>query len=555
MISIFIDYKLTRFQHEIKHALNFIFQTLGYGYCYIADTGQLKDNDILLIYGYTEPTSEELKSIARRYITIFIQSDPNLFDPKGFSLEKLRSSLKVIKLLSPTPVISARQFQHPAENFSDSSIHAGKINFDIVGNVFFHLASLEPLIDGNRTPEGWFNESASLFAAHRDTPYVDNLLWLLDSMIKEHTRAKGVYITQKHYWPQAQQAAATLSHSVDSLQKWNYSSLLLSFGTDLLLLFSLNFRALLHDLAGKFRYLFTNYELYWNFEEFRNLEQDSGCLSTFFLATDKDDYINYSLDDPDLQEEIRHLTHAGHDAGLLLSPAKPNRDDFIAQKQIMLHQLHREQLGIRQLNYQLNEALLDLHQTLAPSYSQSTARPGEPGYPRGISVPYQPWIAGLKASFWELPTVLYDGQLRLGRFKFLQLDAAKHLVKKSLQNTLRSRGVFGVDFSLASYADIRYCHKLYAYILALVKANKTWVTTARELVLWWEKRGRVTIEEGEFEISVYFPDDLPHFCLQLYNDARIKEIDGVPARIEDNLIRFSNIKAGSIAVLRLNKDE
>ncbi len=49
MISIFIDYKLARYQHEIKYAFSFIFQTLGYGFCFISDTGQLKDNDILFI--------------------------------------------------------------------------------------------------------------------------------------------------------------------------------------------------------------------------------------------------------------------------------------------------------------------------------------------------------------------------------------------------------------------------------------------------------------------------------------------------------------------------
>ncbi len=554
MISIFIDYKLTRFQHEIKYAFSYIFQTLGYSFCFIAETGQLKENDILFIYGYTDPTVEELKGIAQHYTTIFIQSDPDLFDPKAYNVEKLRRSLRTIKLLSPTPVISVRKFDYPAESYSDSSIHAGKINFDLVGNVFFHLAELESQIDGTRDAEGFYPEESSVFHPFQETPYVDNLLWLIDSMIKEHTRAKGIYIVQKHYWPDAQQAAATLSHTVDNLQKWNYSSLILSVATDLVMLFSLNLKQLLHTLKGKFRYLFTNEELYWNFEEFRELEKDANCRSTFYIAADKDEYIPYNLDDPDLQEEIQQLLRAGFDVGLLLSSAKLSRDEFVTRKQIMLHQLHKEQLGIRQLNYLANGKLRDLHAKLAPAFSQSTARKETPGYPNGLSVPWQPWIGGLNAGYWELPTVFHDGQLKVSRYKYLQLDAAKHLLKKFLQNTIRTRGVFGLDFSLASYTDIHYCHKLYAYVLALIKASKLWVATAQEITAWWEKRSRVTIDEGEFEISVYFPDDLDQLSLQIYNDAKIKEIEGVPGKLDGSLVRFSNVKAGSIAVIRLNKD-
>lgn len=554
MVSIFIDYKLTRFQQEIKYAFSFIFQSLGYSFSFISDTGKLKSNDILLIYGYTDPTPEELKSIAQHYITIFIQSEPDLFDPKAFTREKLRSSLREIKLLSLTPVLSVRKFDYPAENYSDSAIHAGKINFDLVGNVFFHLASLEQQIEQTANQDAHFPDSSSIFYNHRETPYVDNLLWLIDSMIKEHTRAKGVYIAQKHYWPEAQQSAATLSHSVDNLKKWDYSSLFLSVAADLVMFVTLNWRLLLHTLVGKFKYLFTNYELYWNFDEFRGLERDSQCHSTYFIAAEQNDYINYNLDDPDLQEEIHQILRDGNDIGLLITPDKINRDDFVTRKQIMLHQLRKEQIGIRQLNYRNTETLRDLHNKLSPSYSQSTAWSGAPGYVGGLSIPWQPWIMGLKAGFWELPTVFHDGYLKVNPYKILQLDDAKRQVKKFFQNTIRTRGVYGLDFSLASYTDIYYCKKLYTYLLALLRSNKTWIATAEQITDWWEKRSLVTIDESEFEISVYFPDEMEHFSLQVFNEVKIREIEGVPGKIDGNLIQFSNVKAGSIAVIRLNKD-
>jgi hypothetical protein len=554
MISIFIDYKLTRFQHEIKHAFSFIFQTLGYSFCFIADTGQLKENDILFIYGYTDPTAEELKSIAQHYITIFIQSEPDLFDAKTYNPEKLRKALKTVKLLSQTPVISVRSFDYPAENFSDRAIHAGKINFDLVGNVFFHLAGMEPQIDKTRDAEGYYPEEASVFNPFRDIPYVDNLLWLVDSMIREHTRAKGVYIAKKQVWPEAQQAAITLSHTVDNLQKWNYPALILSVASDLVLFATFNWAQFWQSVKGKFRFLFTNYEQNWNFEEFRKPEKESSCKSTWFISADKNELINYQLDDADLQEEIRMLQKEGHDVGLLLTADKLSRDEFVSRKQIMLHQLHKVQVGIRQLHYRVNETLLDLYDRITPSFSQSTARKEEPGYVNGISVPFQPWHAGLPAPYWELPTVMLDRQLWLTRYKVLKLDAAKHQAKKFFQNTLRSGGIFGVDFSISCHADIHYIPKLYAYLLALVKSANTWITTAEEIAAWWQKRSKVTIDENEYEISVFFPEDMEHFTLQVLNVDKIREVEGLNYTVDGNLITFNDVRAESLAVVRLNKE-
>jgi len=552
MISIYIDFKLQRYQREIRYAFSFVLTTLGYSHCFISDTGQLKDNDILMIYGYSDPSNEELSAIARHYITIFIQSDPDLFDPQGYTPEKLRKNLKEIKLLSITPVIAARNFEYPAINYSESDINAGKINFDLIGNVWFHLASMEQQIDPGHMENGIYPDQASAFYNYRETPWVDNMLWLLDSMIKEHTRAKGRYITQKHYWPEAQQGAVCLTHSVDDLQKWSMSSLLLSLADDLIMFFTLKWGRLVHEMSGKFRYLFTNYELYWNFEEFRKLERDSKCRSTWFIASESNDDIDYTLDDPDLQEEIQHLSRENCEIGLLTTADKLNRDDFVTRKQVLLHLLHKDQIGIRQLGFRTNAQLRDLHNKLSPAYSQSEAYSETPGFKNGFCIPWHPWIGSAKASFPEIPVVFRDRYLVVNKYKNLQLDDAKHQLKKFFQHSMRVHGIFALDTRVASWTDLSYMDKLYPYVLALIKSNQGWITTAAEIANWWEKRAKVTIDESEYEISAYFPEDLDHFALQIFGEARIKEIDGVTARIEDNTIKFSAVKANSIAVVRLH---
>ncbi len=381
------------------------------------------------------------------------------------------------------------------------------------------------------------------------------MLWLVNSMIKEHCRAKKTYISQKMFWPAAQQAAVLLSHSIDDLQKWDLSSIILSIADDLALLFSFKWKQLGHILAGKLKYLFTNYELYWNFEEFRKLERESNCRSTYYLATESTEEIDYTLEDPDLQEEIQQILHEGNDIALLATADKLNRDDYLTRKQILLHQLGKEQLGIRQLGYRMNNTLRELHNKISPSFSQSTAFQSLPGYKNGLSLPWQPWQNGTKAEYLELPTIYRDEHLKLNKHNHLQLEDAKHQIKKFFQQVSRIHGIFSTDFSIASFADIRYMPKLYPYILALVKSNNTWLTTAAELCEWWNKRSSVTIDEGEFEIGVLFPEDTESFALRIHGESKIKEVDGNNVRVEGNTVFFTNQKSGSFGVIRLNQAE
>ncbi len=555
MVSIVIDTKLSRFNREIKFVFGFIFQTLGYTHRFIDDVDKLKPNDILLIYGLTEPTVDELKTIASKYITIFIPCDADFYDPKAYSADRLRRSLREIKLLTMTPVISSRKFEYPAENYTESEINGGKINFDLAGNVFLHLSNLEESTDSGSLEKGYYPDTASAFYQYRETPIVDNLLWLLNSMVKEHCRAKKSYVAQKLFWPAAQQAAAILSHSIDDLQKWDLSSIILSIADDLSLLFTFKWKQLGHILSGKLKYLFTNYELYWNFEEFRKLERDSNCRSTYYLATESTEEIDYTLEDPDLQEEIQHILHEGNDIALLATADKLNRDDYLTRKQILLHQLGKEQLGIRQLGYRMNDTLRDLHNKISPSFSQSSSFQSLPGYKNGVSLPWHPWSNGAKTDYLELPTIYRDEHLKLTKHNHIQLEDAKHQIKKFFQQILRTHGIFSTDFSIASFADIRYMPKLYPYILALIKSSNTWLTTAAELCQWWEIRNRITIDEGEYEIGVLFPEDVDSFALSIHGDPKIKEVEGNNTRVEGNTVFFTNQKSGSFGVIRLNRVE
>jgi hypothetical protein len=551
MISVLIDYKLDKYNREIKYAFDFIFETLGLSHRFIATPSHLRQNDILLLYGIIEPTIDELEAISRQYITIFIQSDPRLFDPNGYNPDQLRRVLREIKLFSMTPIISERKFEYPAENYSDLDIHACKVNFDLPGNVFYHLADREEQYDSMRDYKQSLAETASAFFHWKDTPYIDNLLWLMDNLIKEQAKAKNQYLVQKHYWPKAQDMAIALTHSVDDLQKWDFNSIFFSTLDDIAMFCTLRWKPLFRNIWSKLKYIFTNYEMYWNFQEFLTLEKELNFVSTWFIAAEHNSEIDYSLDDADLQDEIKTILRNGNEIGLLTTEDKPVREEYVALRQIMLRQLQKEQIGIRSLDYALNEKTRDMHQKLSPLYDSSLSYHDSWGFRNGMVFPYKPWISSLVSNHLQIPVCFRDNILKLNKNNHLSFDDAKQIFKKTFQAVRRRKGLFCIDFTVASYTDIPYCSKLYSYILALIKAENAYSATLQDIAAWWEKRNRITVDESEYDFSISFQDTLESFAIQYSGNYSIEQIEGVEAKFDGKTIYFSNITPDTVAVVRL----
>ncbi len=553
MISVLVDYKLDKYNREIKYTFDFIFETLGLSHRFISNPSLLRERDILLLYGLIEPTIDELKTLTEQYITIFIQSDPRLYEINGYTPDQLRRALRNVKLFTQTPVISERKFEYPAENYTELDIHGCKINFDLPGNIFYQLANMEEQCDNARDHQNCLPETASAFYQYKDVPFVDNYLWLLDNLIKEQAKAKNQYIVQKHYWPRAEDMAVALSHSVDDLQKWDMNSIIFSVLDDIALFVTLRWQRLFRNFWSKLKYIFTNYEMYWNFQEFNFLEKEHNLHSTWFVATDRTPDIDYSLDDADLQDEIRFILKQGNEIGLMNTDDKENREDHIIRKQIMLRQIHKEQLGIRQHEFVLSEKVRDIHERLFPQYDSSLSFKESSGFKQGMTFPFTPWISSLKSNHIEIPVCFKDQVLKLNRYSFIGFDDAKQMLKKIFQAVGRRKGLFSIDFTVANYTDIPYCNKLYSYILDLVEAEKAWNATMSDIADWWEKRNKVTVDESEFDFSIKFPFEMENIAFQYFGQLEIIQIEGMDARIEGKTIYFSNIEANSAASVRLGE--
>jgi len=296
MITVNIDQRLERFDNEIKYSFDFLFQTLGYSHRYIQNPDQVGIRDILILYWMTHPSPEELLNFARNNVTIYIPVEPSLFQKGEMSTELIRTMLQEIKLHTNTPILSEKKLPEvPLEVYAGQDVYGGKFNFDLVGNIYFHLSGMEEDADKKRDRHGRYPDNSSVFHEYRDTPFLHNFLWAMDRMLRDQVGKKKLVLAQRTYWPQGQTFAATVSHDIDHLQKWNLNSLTYSIFEDIKLLISFRWRSLLKNVSSKLKYVFTNYEMYWNFEEYLNLDKEFDVKSTYYLAPFKYDDIDYDL--------------------------------------------------------------------------------------------------------------------------------------------------------------------------------------------------------------------------------------------------------------------
>jgi hypothetical protein len=553
MITVNIDPQLEKFDNEIRYSFDFLFQTLGYSYRFIPDTSQVGPRDILVLYRMMHPSTEELRSYAKNNITIYLPAEPFLFQKGELSPEQIRTLLQEVKLHTTTPVLSEKKMTDvPLEVYSGTDMYGGKFNFDLIGNIYFQLAGMEEEADKKRDRYGRYPDNASAFHEYRDIPFLHNFLWAMDRILRDQVTKKKIVLAQRTYWPQGQTFAATVSHNIDRLQKWNLNALSYSVFEDLKLLFSFRWASLSKNVASKLKYIFTNYEMYWNFEEYLKLDKNYQVKTTYFLSPMKSDDTDYdACKDEEIQAIIKHILADGHDIGIYDTWKKVDSDHLRLAKISFQKLTGLTENGIRYMNSYLQPQKLEQQQQAKILYDSSLGFADRMGFRRGIAFPFYPYFNNMRSNHVEIPLNVKDDCLRISKYKQVPLEKSKSLVKKMIENVQRSNGLISFDFCLSNFEEIPYLEKLYSYVLELLKTKSVFFTTAREIAAWWDIRKQVTIEEGEFEISIYFPHNMKSFTVKVHGDVKLGEISGVDAIVENQCISFRNIKANQIAIVEI----
>ena len=568
MIAVYIDNNVEKYYEEIYYTIDFVFKTLGYEFKCITKLDQLNENDILFYYGLIEPNEKEALILAYDKIMFYIPVEIILFST-GTDKEQLKSMLKTIDLPRPLPCFSKKKIEAPALYSHNDDLYYGKFQFDIFGNIFLNLINYHTHSSFTDDNYGKISDPNTFLLEYSLFPYINAYLWLIDKFLQNSvTEKKTHFLVKKEFWPLSENFAVAVSHPIDSLQKWKSSTIFSSSLNELIMFYKVQYN--LRSSFSKIKYLITNIEEYWNFEEIHEIENKHKIKSTYFwgVESDSSEDVDYKIDEPDIAEEMRKIKDRGNEIALLASAKSYRSDTHSNQKKILSDAINDKNIGVRQNRFKYDfEVTPELHNKNDYLYDSSMSFRNHIGFKNGIGFPYRIFSQrkrdkigkiGLdfKKNCLEIPLTFYDNALKISKTKILTYDKATELMNDLIKATNSVNGLLTLDFSISNFADVNYAPILFDETLKKLKQRKVFWGTYKEIAEWWKKRETVLIKElSRDNFSIYFPTKIKKISIPIFGNFKIEEIKGTECKIENNCMIFENVKADTTVIVELQEKE
>lgn len=566
MIAVYIDGDLKQFENEIKYAVEFVFHTLGFEHKYIKKLEEIQNNDILIYYGLIEPTAKEAYILAMDKIFFFIPCDIDLFKPGSISRQKLDQMIREISLDQKIPLLCKQEFTDPIKYFINENLYYGSIKFDLFGNVFFNLIDYQKFAPGREEKEYEIPDSELVFKDYLLVPYMNYYLWILEQTILEAINSKSNYfLIKKELWPNAEEAAVAISHSIPKLRKWNFKRILKSISEDFLIFYK--FHYVLKNFASRLKYIATNVEEYWNFDILHKLEDKYEIISTYFWGaeTTKKGEFEYDIGSTNIYKEISRQIDKGHEIALLATSNSYCNDIFQHQKKQIVQISLREKVGVR-INgfksdpYHTNELLMKNNF----AFDSSRKYHSFTGFVNGLSFPfhlmnsYQSEV--VKSSFsknnnLEIPLICSDESFILSKSNHIPYDNIMEIITKMWQSIKLVNGLITFDFSIHNFAELEYLEKLVENVYKDINKKNIYQNTYLNISQWWKKRERVEVTEKRSSVELYFPESLERFSFSIKGNKKLSHVDYTKCSIHKDIITLSQLEPDTTVKVFLDKIE
>jgi len=449
------------------------------------------------------------------------------------------------------PVFSSSEiFEAEVEKYS--GLYYTTFGFDLVGNTFFQLNNAAQQVFGKE--EVYDN----IFEAYNDIPFVNHYLQKLEAQLKAAFAGQHRYfLIKKELWPEAEKMAVALSHTIDSLKKWDIKSILKISLLDLLNFYRVGY--FFKNFVSKSKYLLTNFEEYWNFDIINELETEYKLRSTYFLGSDNlnSKSFDYDVDDEDLLADLEKIKARDCEIALLAPAYSEKEDVYASQKKVISDLTNQTKIGVRQQNQGYdNQVTTQLHEKNHFHYDSSQYYSQTSGFKNGIAVAYRHFreqnlqkqeerSMSPVTNHLEIPVAFAAGTLRISQYSNIPFDKAKSLLDSLIANASAVKGLFAYDFSLSSFAEIPYCHELFHYIQNKLAQLPHFQATYGEIADWSKKRDSVYVREKNRRIILYFPDAIEQITFQILGDHKFYVANYQDVEIVEDRLIFRNIPSDS----------
>ncbi len=529
MFAVTVDHKLSEYHDKIVYTLDYLFNILGYSYRILDEEELPNVDEIALMYVSDMKIVEDYLASHPRGFAICILHDGIHYNYEKLDRNDFKGYIKKFNIGYDIPYICSREINIPISRTCDATqkrFYVGVFHFDLIGNIFFHLSGSEREIIRYRDQHKRFSYQHSNFEKYMNYPYLTGMIKLVELFLEEGEKYFRFPLVQKPLWPENKQYAISLTHNVDKLVKWN----ILRF-----------FQSILHSVRsfwmvsyhwrnfwGLLRYLFDNWEPYWNFDLVSELEVDNGMRSTYFFGVKSFNRydIDYKLGEEDLNVQKTELLNNNHEIALLSYYDSIKEDDYQERVDKLSEFSGEPVTGVRQ-NYFRNQDRLDsvYYKNGGLEWDSSWSMPDLQGYINGCGYPFyltgQNWQT---RTVLEMPVNFNDGAIKYDRGYFSR-EVLESRLEDLIDNARKFRSLLVFNFSIANFEEILFLEDIYKWLMERIKGDPTvWKATLSEINTWYRQREGVRIVNNRNIIEIEVREDMPQLTLFIKGLWRVTDI-------------------------------
>lgn len=434
-----------------------------------------------------------------------------------------------------------------------------KFNIDIVSLSFFLLTRQEELDNKARDMHERFDHSETILKNFIKEPIINNYIRHLEELIIEGFRKQNLPLLKKAYWPCGEDFAASLTHDVDVLYKYNFVGSLVETKKILMLLFKLKFGLALSSAFTMIQCIITNKKPYWQMLNVADFEKKYGFRSSFYLCAKRRHNLDpyYDVRSNEIKNAIRKLHSMGFEIGLHGSyTSYLDLKKLSEEKEVLEKALNGKVIGSRQ-HFARFEAPYTwrLHNKLFV-YDSSVGYINMSGFRASICFPFVAYDAleDKELDLIEAPFTTTDGTL-FGPMK-LSKEEAWQDTKKLIDKVRENNGLIVLDWHQRVIYEKDYPGRWWVYTKAVeyIKKLGAYVAPLCEIIEWWKARGNLAVKFSKKDKSYEINSKklIKSASFHLYNAKRFKiEGSGKYDAIKKDgcfLITFEMIKDAVIKI-------
>ena len=550
MIAVYLDSAVEKYSRQVRFTLEYIFNISGFCWKYLDADSVLSPNDVILFYSPNLPDQQYIDWMIKNHSLIYI---PFLRDfyVKGFiSGETLKNNFKVFAK-EEMPYISIKK--SILSPFDIEEAEAGKYciyQFDIIGNVFFHLSDDNRAHIKKKDKKGNINFKEFGFYDYFDTPYINEYINLFTYTVKKVLEFKNITGIRCCLWPSNQPFATVITHDLDKMQKWSIFSLVLSFFENIFLLVTFRLPSLFKNLYSILKYLLSNIEDYWNIHEITSLEKKFNIKSTWFVGVNNERkrFYDYEIDDTDLRSEFLTLLENGSEIGLLHKSSDKGRGRITFDIEKLMSSLKLKKLGIRHVNHYTESDTLDMLQNeIGLKYDSSRKLNDKNSFYNGFALPYPMYCGEAmipNQTVYQFPVHFTDEFLRINKYKNINLTESMNLINEKIEKVKSVKGSLHIQLSNSLYHDISYTPKLYDFIFNELKDSNAYVTTCSGMIEWLDLKRKIEIQENGNRILIKFNDYIEQVTFEIIGNKIVSNVEEGNCSVNRNFVQFVNVFDG-----------